>query len=713
MIVTGYRLITLFFSLFFLIHRAYAQEIKWKTVTIQEDRSLSYDVTGNAVQYFEDATKTATIQQVLIGTHHKQFTTNERGIPNLGFTTASVWLRFKVHNRSDNTLSRILEIKNPNLDVVQLYKVTQGRAEMIATTGDYFKFDKRPIDHRYFQFPVSFIPNQYTLYYLRIDNNGEQLHIPLKLWPKSKIIKRDYYEQYLFGIYYGIIIFVFFLNLFMFVIIKERANLYYLLYIIGLALLQMALSGYAFEFLWPNNSYLANHSLPFLASVSVFFLTLFSISFLNTKTLLPKADLFLRITAAIIFVNIIFSLVNEPFLLELSIVIINCVTLILNALIIPIAIRTIRKGFKPAFYFALAFVVLIFGVFGFVLKNFGLLPSNIFTDYGIQMGSALEVILLSFAIVDKFKRFKDEAVGRLVEMNQLKDGINERLEREVNERTSEIHFQKEELAEKNKNITSSIKYASRIQQAILPPTSQVKRLLKEAFVFYLPKDIVSGDFYWIEERNDQVFFSAVDCTGHGVPGAMMSVIGFNALNKAVRMQGLTKPSAILHSLNHSVAESLRKWSEMEISDGMDLALCSLNLTTGQLEYAGAYNSLYLIREAKGLGDSDEDLIYKEYQLVEFKADKKPIGTYMGEEPYKNYSLHLKKGEGLYIFSDGYADQFGGEHGKKFKYASFKKLLIRLFLLTPDEQKVRLSDEFYKWKGELEQIDDICVMGLRL
>jgi serine phosphatase RsbU (regulator of sigma subunit) len=454
--------------------------------------------------------------------------------------------------------------------------------------------------------------------------------------------------------------------------------------------------------------------LPFLASISVFFLILFSISFLNTRELLPKADLFLRITALVIFINVLFSLANHPFFLRLSIIIINSVTLLLNALIIPIAILTIRKGFKPASYFTMAFVVLIFGVFGFVFKNFGLLPSNVFTDYGIQMGSALEVILLSFAIVDKFKRFKDEAVGRLQEMNQLKDDINVRLEREVKERTREINQQKEELAEKNKNITASIKYASRIQQAILPPTSQVKRLLREAFVFYLPKDIVSGDFYWIEEGNDgSVYFAAVDCTGHGVPGAMMSVVGFNALNKAVRIQGLTKPSEILNSLNLSVAESLRKWSEMEVSDGMDLALCRLDFNSGKLEYAGAYNSLYLIKSAEGKADDEEQLIYGGYQLVEFKADKKPIGSYTDEEPYKNHELTLKKGEGLYIFSDGYADQFGGKRGKKFKYAAFKKLLLQNYSLPVDEQKMLLSDAFYTWKGELEQIDDICIIGLRL
>jgi len=473
----------------------------------------------------------------------------------------------------------------------------------------------------------------------------------------------------------------------------------------------LALSGYAFEFLWPSNTYLANHSLPFLASSGVFFLLLFSTTFLNTRELLPKAHIFLKIVTIVVFVNMILSIINSASFLKVSIIVINSVTLFLNFFIIPIAILTIKKGFKPARYFALAFIVLIFGVFGFILKNFGLLPSMWYTDYGLQIGSALEVILLSFAIVDKFKRFRDEAVSRLQEMNELKDQINVRLERQVKERTQEINEQKEELTQKNKNITDSIKYASRIQAAILPPTTQVKKLLPNSFIFYIPKDIVSGDFYWVEHKEDKVFVAAVDCTGHGVPGAMMSVIGHNGLNKAVNIQELEDPADILASLNNTVAESLRKWSEMEVSDGMDLALCRIDFKKREVSYAGAYNSLYMIKKMNGK-EENENLSHDGMELVEIKADKKPIGT-DHVDPYRSHTIKLKKGEGFYIFSDGFPDQFGGKKGKKYMYKPFKKFLLSIYDQPMEIQRQKLHEEYDRWKGNLEQVDDICIIGVKL
>lgn len=686
---------------------------QWEPVVLETGDDGARDIGGHHLQYFEDPTKALSIQDVLKRGYGDHFLLNENSVPNLGFTNSSIWLRFRVWNNSDRPMERKLEIKNPNLDLLQVYSVRGGEVRTLGIAGDYFKFSQRPVDHRYFQFPVRLKAGEQALYYLRIDNNGEQLHIPIRLWSEQRLTKRDYYEQYLFGMYYGIILFVFFLNLFMYIFIREQSNLYYLLYVIGLALLQMALSGYAFEFLWPGNTFLANHSLPFLASISVFFLLLFTTTFLNTKQLLPRIHIFFKIMTGIIFLNVICSLINTAFFLKLSIIVINSVTLFLNFFIIPVAIVILRKGFKPATYFAMAFIVLIFGVFGFVLKNFGVLPSNVYTDYGIQIGSSLEVILLSFAIVDKFKRFRDEAVSRLQEMNTLKDQINVELERQVARRTEKINSQKEELEEKNKNITASITYASRIQQAILPPSQQIGKLLPGSFILYLPKDIVSGDFYWVEEKNEKVFFAAVDCTGHGVPGAMMSVVGFNGLNKALNIQDCEHPGDILASLNNTVSDSLRKWGETDVHDGMDLALCSLDFRTGLLEYAGAYNSLYLIRHCKDKEDPENEMVLDGYELVEIKADKKPIGSYTEDAPFTNHSFQLEKGEGLYIFSDGFADQFGGKNERKYMYRNFKKFLLSIYQLPASQQREKLEEEFLNWKGDVGQIDDICVIGLKL
>lgn len=255
------------------------------------------------------------------------------------------------------------------------------------------------------------------------------------------------------------------------------------------------------------------------------------------------------------------------------------------------------------------------------------------------------------------------------------------------------------LEEKNREITDSITYAKRIQHAILPPDKLIKEKLPNSFVLYKPKDIVAGDFYWLEQKNDTILFAAADCTGHGVPGAMVSVICNNGLNRSVREYGLTDPGAILDKTREIVIEEFSK-SEDEVKDGMDIALCSLKLEDGgwKLKYAGANNPLWIIRNQ---------------EIIETKANKQPIGQFDNPEPYKTHELELQKGDTIYIFSDGYVDQFGGEKGKKFKTVAFRELLLSIQAKNMEEQKKIINDTFEAWKGNLEQIDDVCIIGVRV
>ena len=257
-----------------------------------------------------------------------------------------------------------------------------------------------------------------------------------------------------------------------------------------------------------------------------------------------------------------------------------------------------------------------------------------------------------------------------------------------------INNQKIEVEEKNNEILSSISYAKRIQTAILPSEEEVNALLPNNFVYYEPKDIVSGDFYWVQKSENKVFFAAVDCTGHGVPGAFMSIVGNNGLNKALNEKRITQPSKILDSLNLHVVESLQKKADDRIKDGMDLAICAIDYQKLLLEYSGAYNPLYLIRNN---------------ELIETKADKQAIG--LANKEYTNHKFELQKGDVIYLFTDGYADQFGGPKGKKFTYKRFKQLLIEISKKPIAEQKNILEKTLHEWMKNEEQIDDICLMGI--
>ncbi len=315
-----------------------------------------------------------------------------------------------------------------------------------------------------------------------------------------------------------------------------------------------------------------------------------------------------------------------------------------------------------------------------------------------------------------------------------------------------IKNQKEIVEEKQQEILDSITYAKRIQSAILPPQKVVKEYLQNSFILYKPKDIVAGDFYWMEssERYTElvstsnncsqkqvqpnkrtVLFAACDCTGHGVPGAMVSVICNNGLNRAVREHHITDPGKILDKTREIVIQEFEK-SEEDVKDGMDIALCSLedNLPfegkkSGMiLKYAGANNPLWIVRKltsephSKLVSSSIHQETKKQVQddnyiLYEVKPNKQAIGKVDNPQPFTTHTFKLQKGDTIYIFSDGYVDQFGGEKGKKLKARAFRDLLLSVQNKAMEEQKNIINKKFENWKGNLEQIDDVCIVGVRI
>lgn len=250
---------------------------------------------------------------------------------------------------------------------------------------------------------------------------------------------------------------------------------------------------------------------------------------------------------------------------------------------------------------------------------------------------------------------------------------------------------------KNREILDSIEYALRIQTAILPPQKIVKQYLENSFILYKPKDIVAGDFYWMETFEDLVLFAACDCTGHGVPGAMVSVVCHNALNRAVREFGLSQPAAILDKTTEIVLENFSK-SEEEIQDGMDISICALNIKTKTLEWAGANNPLWLISNGN---------------LIETKADKQCIGYNTNVKPFTNHQFKLASNTTIYLFSDGFPDQFGGEPERKLTKNRFKELLLSIQYLPLQLQATELDKYITKHQNGTEQTDDILVLGVNV
>lgn len=292
----------------------------------------------------------------------------------------------------------------------------------------------------------------------------------------------------------------------------------------------------------------------------------------------------------------------------------------------------------------------------------------------------------------KVKKRTREIEDQKVEIEAQRD--------EISEQKNYVEEQRDQIAFQNKEITDSILYAKRIQQAVLPGRLTLERTLPEHFIMLKPRDIVSGDFYWVEEKNERVIVCAADCTGHGVPGAFMSLLGLTFLNEIVNKDEIMKAGEILNRLRTYIIRSMSHKHEEEKQgrDGMDLSMIVIDKQLNMLEYAGAYNPLVIVRNG---------------EIIEYKADKMPIGKHVGEEgPFTNHKIDLIDQDMIYLFSDGFPDQFGGEKGSKFKTKPFKRLLQRISTEPVNSQSKLLESELKSWMGMEEQVDDILIMGIR-
>jgi serine phosphatase RsbU (regulator of sigma subunit) len=350
------------------------------------------------------------------------------------------------------------------------------------------------------------------------------------------------------------------------------------------------------------------------------------------------------------------------------------------------------------------------------------------TIYSISIGVLLLFILIFYVL--RAYRIKKQAY---IKINKQKDEINLK-NSELNQSNEEITAQRDEIERQRdyaneqrdlifiqkEAITDSILYAKRIQKAIIPRDNEIKLILKDYFIFYLPKDVVSGDFYWVSKINKFTIISVADCTGHGVPGAFMSMLGMSFLNEIIKSPDIIQPAQVLEQLRQNIIESLRqKGEEAEQFDGMDMSLVVINDDDNTIEYSGAYNPLYIISEKEIIAETDETNIkvFEEEnntkKLYEIQADKMPVAIHIKMNKFKNHVIKLNKGDQLILFSDGFADQFGGIKGKKYRYKNFKSLLLNNSDKSLDDQYEIIKEEFYTWKGDKEQIDDIAILSFKI
>ncbi len=514
-------------------------------------------------------------------------------------------------------------------------------------------------------------------------------------------------------------------NLLVFLYNRDRAYLYYSLYMCSSALYTLYFYKYILSSLLTEVPHLNAYFWICSLGLGTVFYWQFIRHFLNTRHILPKrwntiisGAIIVKLTIVTAFVLTYTLTGNVKKLTGLLNIVIGVETLFSISLVV----RLVMTRIKTAYFFMAGAISLWIGFFtSTILYSMGYVNALFFGEAGV----ILEVLIFSLGLGYRMRlneREKREAQeGLIIQLRKNEEfqaRANHELEQKVKERTAEIMSQQEEIQAQNdkltetfdklngtyKQIKDSITYARRIQNAVLPQRDEFSPFIQEYFIYYKPRDIVSGDFYWVKRVRNKLFVAAVDCTGHGVPGAFLSLLGISFLNeissKVIATESEMKASEVLEVLREKVKESLKQHGQGNIAakEAMDMALCIIDKDEMKMHYAGAHNPLYLYRDGK---------------LKEYKGDKMPISFHIKERPFNNHVIDLKKDDVCYVFSDGIIDQFGGAYGDKLKTKRFKTMLNSIVHIPMAKQQILLDHEFNDWKNAYPQLDDILVMGFKI
>jgi serine phosphatase RsbU (regulator of sigma subunit) len=668
------------------------------------DNKQEYPVSA-AMDIFHDAGGKLTIDDVRSEKYASQFTPVSDETPSFPQIEGYLWIRFTVQNNS-NADDWLLELRNAYAAVSDLYVPGDNDKYTLIPGGFFQPFERsRLYAYEFYTQRLPIAHGETKTFYFKV---GSPTPILLSMFVLShkKFIQRATVLEYMLGIYYGIIIVLFIYSMFNYFALRSKSYLWYGFYVLAISALIFCIDGRMFRYLTSDYPILNIKMLDITMVFSVFFGMAYGRSFLNTCQLVPRLDKAMDIIMKLLLVAGVAVIPFTP--LWFGIALSKIIPVPAMLLLLIAGWLCYKRGHRPARMFLIGFGVFAIGGSLTNLAFAAVIPSNIVTLYAIHAGSALEAIILVFGLSQQMRLLKHEkesaqeaTILQLKENEQLQTKVNRELEQKVKERTSEIESQKTLIEEKNKDILDSILYARRIQRAILPDESSLQKILKDHFVLYKPKDIVSGDFYWAEDKKGMSLFAAVDCTGHGVPGAFVSMLGYNGLNEAVNEKDLTDPAAILNELDNYLHRALKHSQQQTIvKDGMDIALCCIDWSREKLYFAGAVNPAYIVRSG---------------QIIILKGDRFAIGGELtGEEKqFATQEFALQKGDTIYVFSDGYADQFGGEKGKKFMSRQFKEALVNVNGKMLSEQREVLDDMLNKWRGTLEQVDDVLVIGVRI
>jgi serine phosphatase RsbU (regulator of sigma subunit) len=679
-----------------------------------KDSTQRYSV-DTSVLIFVDSTNKVSFQDIQKPSIQNKFIHNKTENPTFGYSPYHIWVKFTIENKTNTFEDWVLSYDWVLIDTLYIYQKTQGKWQQ-TRMGHAVPFNERIMPYITFGIPLALTRDSVNVFYLEIINNYPTV-VNSSILSKDSFANEQYHYNLSYGLYFGSLLVMMLYNFFIWIFLKDKSYLFYILTIFCTLSIFSTVTGYGAQYLWPNfpemNIYYAR-----LAIFGIIISTsLFTNSFLETKKYLPifrYIFIAMMVMACLGILFLFFDQGAKHFGNELL--------KIHTLLLLTTGIVLWSRGRKVARFYVLAWVSYIIGGIGMTYSNTGHLPINFFTRHGVEIGSVLEVILLSLALSDKYRLFRKEKEDAIEELLKIEKQTNEELEEKVKIRTQQQEETNEELLQSNEelNVTiekvneqkiaiekqqeqilSSINYARNIQKAILPRKEEMDKLLKDYFVLFKPKDVVSGDFYYCTEKDNKVILAAIDCTGHGVPGAFMSLIANDLLTEIIINRNILEVDVVLNKMHKGIRRILRQ-KENKNRDGMDLSLVIIDKQTKTLDFAGASNHLIYIQDK---------------QLYEIRGDKKSIGGEQREQAriFTKHTISLEKPTQIYLFSDGYQDQFGGPSRKKFMIKTLRELLLKIHTEDLSHQQEMLEDTIVDWMNQSKesQIDDILVLGVKI
>jgi serine phosphatase RsbU (regulator of sigma subunit) len=594
---------------------------------------------GPYMEILEDRQKKLTIKDIQSGNFDNLFKKSDQAVPSFGITESAFWCKFRLSNESDIMTSWLLVLEYPLMDSIEIYLPRGNTGEYsLVKTGYSFPFSSRVVKHRNFIFPLGPLSQDPCTYYMRVENS-DRLEMPLTLWQERSFWAHDHVEQYVLGIYYGIIIVMVLYNLFVFFTTRLRSYLYYVLYISAFCLFMLTQNGIAYEFIFPAFLYRYSHYIPELQCILIFTGILFVQSFLNTRSLIPRFNVLLNVMKVLFVICITLPLVVS-YSASIAVVVALSIAGILATF--TAGVLCLMKKSRPAMFLMTAWTAMLVGGIVYGFKIFALLPNNFFTNYALSFGSATAVTLLSIGIGDMINNLKNEL-----------QVMNEELENKVRDRTEELETAMEELEAINSNLietqrvaTIDMKMASNIQATLFPKKAPLLPEWDTAFTFK-PMAGVSGDLYDFYIRDDQLAGIVIaDVSGHGIASGLITMIARSVFFRNFNKRWGEPLSAVVDKINHDMINEIGTVNNY-------LTGIIIRIRDDTIEYVNAGHTELLCRKVRTgrvniVGNEDSQL----------------KGLFIGskdmEMPYNQVSFGLEKGDVLLMYTDGITECFNGD-----------------------------------------------------